>query len=139
MRFAIILAAAWACLVANAAPPRDEGRLDGAALYERVRASSVEILVAGRQDGSGWFASDDGLVVTAAHVVWGHVGRTGEGHRVEEMSGKVGRIDAEIIAVDRGHDIALLRGQVEESKQTYLENVDKKPTTAETGFVIGAA
>src|SRR5438552_16115785 len=99
MRFAIAFVALWGCFVTNAAPPRDEGRLDGAALYERVRASSVEILVAGRQDGSGWFASDDGLVVTAGHVGWGHVGRRGEGHRVEVMSGKVGRVDAESVAV----------------------------------------
>src|SRR5947209_20475788 len=120
MRIAIVFAAAWACFVANAAP-RDGGRLDGAALYERVRGASVEILVAGRQDGSGWFASDDGLVVTAAHVVWGHVGRKGDGHRVEVMSAKVGRIDAEIVAIDRGHGIALLPAKIGETKPPVLE------------------
>src|SRR6266404_1229802 len=67
------------------APP-----LDGAALYDRARAASVEILVAGRQDGSGWFASDDGLVVTAAHVVWGHFGLDGDAHRIEVTSPSLG-------------------------------------------------
>src|SRR5438132_9591073 len=76
------------CLGSSARPDApalapDEHPLDGAALYDHVRAASVEILIAGRQDGSGWFASDDGLVVTAAHVVWGHFGRDGDAHRVE--------------------------------------------------------
>jgi S1-C subfamily serine protease len=140
----IFLVALWSCVVSTAAPPdeahaHDEPALDGTALYDHVRSTSVEILIAGRQDGSGWFASDDGLVVTAAHVVWGHVGRKGDGHRVEVISPKLGRLDAEIIAVDRGHDLALLQAKVGDAKPTFLQIAEKMPPPATEVFLFGAA
>src|SRR5258707_706852 len=130
MRRLIFLVALWPCMVSHAAPreeasAHDEPALDGTALYDHVRSASVEILIAGRQDGSGWFASDDGLVVTAAHVVWGHVGRKGEGHRVEVISPKLGRLDAEIVAVDRGHDLALLQVNLGDAKPSFLKVAEK--------------
>src|SRR5688500_12296323 len=68
---ALILAAS-ADRDGGAAPPAPDAPATapaGEAVYERARAASVEVLVAWRQEGSGWFADPDGLVVTAAHVV----------------------------------------------------------------------
>ena len=37
--------------------------------YEKAKAASVEILVNGHLNGSGWIADPQGLVMTAGHVV----------------------------------------------------------------------
>ena len=74
-----------------------------AAVYTKVKAAAFEVLVEGHLSGSGWFATEDGLAFTAAHVI-GQPGR-----HVEIRSKSAGRRAAEVVAVDLGHDIALLR------------------------------
>jgi len=72
-------------------------------LYQRCNAACVEVLVNGRHSGSGWFARSDGLVVTAGHLF---DRRDGD---VEVVSPTRGRLPCSLLAVDRGHDIAVLR------------------------------
>jgi serine protease Do len=72
-------------------------------IYQRCQAAGVEVLVNGRHSGSGWFARADGLVVTAAHLF---EQRDGE---IEVVSPNRGRLACSFLAVDRGHDIALLK------------------------------
>jgi serine protease Do len=59
--------------------------------------------VNGRHSGSGWFARADGLVVTAGHLL---ERRDGD---LEVVSPGRGRLACSLLAVDRGHDIAVLR------------------------------
>jgi serine protease Do len=66
----------------------------------------VEVLVNGRHSGSGWFARLDGLVVTAAHMF------DRRDADVEVVSPGGGRLACSLLAVDRGHDIALLKTKV---------------------------
>ena len=40
-------------------------------IYERAQATCVEVIVEGRLAGSGWFASKNGHVFTAEHVIHG--------------------------------------------------------------------
>jgi S1-C subfamily serine protease len=120
-----------------AEPPAPEAALDGARLYEHVRSASLEILVHGRLDGSGWFASEDGLVVTAAHVVWNRVDKS-EGS-LEVMSPTLGRLDAQVLCVDRGHDLALLRAKVGEHKAPYLNVAHDMPAPLDDAFLFGMA
>jgi serine protease DegQ len=122
---------------AGAEPAAPQPALDGARLYEHVRSASVEILVRGRLDGSGWFASEDGLVVTAAHVVWRRIEK-GDGN-LEIMSGALGRLDAEVLCVDRGHDLALLRAKVGSQKSPFLNVAREMPEPLDDAFLFGMA
>jgi S1-C subfamily serine protease len=122
---------------AAAEPAAPEVALDGARLYEHVKSAAVEILVHGRLDGSGWFASEDGLVVTAAHVVWKRVEK-GEGN-LEVMSPTLGRLDAQVLCVDRGHDLALLRARVGDQKAPFLNVARAMPEPLEDAFLFGMA
>jgi serine protease Do len=72
-------------------------------IYQRCQAACVEVLVNGRHSGSGWFARADGLVVTAGHLF---ERRDGD---VEVVSPGHGRLACSLLAVDRGHDIAVLK------------------------------
>lgn len=71
-------------------------------LAGRLSAASIEILVDGRLAGSGWIAASQGLAVTAAHVV-------NRGHKIEVLTPANGRLSARVVAMDLGHDLALLK------------------------------
>ena len=75
-------------------------------IYRRCEAACVEVLVNGRHSGSGWFVRKDGLVVTAAHMF---ERREAD---IEVLSPGRGRLACSLLAVDRGHDIALLKTKV---------------------------
>jgi serine protease Do len=72
-------------------------------IYRRCEAACVEVLVNGRHSGSGWFARKDGLVVTAAHMF----DRRDAG--VEVVLPGRGRLACSLLAIDRGHDTAILK------------------------------
>ena len=72
-------------------------------LYQRCQAACVEVLVDGHLSGSGWFARADGLVVTAAHMI------ERRDADIEVVSFGRGRLACSLLAIDRGHDIALLK------------------------------
>ena len=96
---AVLLAAAGLVPAVTAA----ETAAGGDALYERVRQSAVEILCRGQLAGGGWFAEPDGLIVTA-----GHVARVAP-EAMEVLLPAGGRVKASLVALDRGHDLALIR------------------------------
>ena len=79
------------------------GGVDGQALYAAVWQASVVVMVNGRHRGSGFLADPEGLVVTAAHMV------KGQTKDIEVLSPVAGRLKAERLAIDLGHDVALLR------------------------------
>ena len=72
-------------------------------LYQQCQAACVEVLVDGHLSGSGWFARADGLVVTAAHMF------EGRDADIEVVSLGRGRLACSLLAIDRGHDVALLK------------------------------
>ena len=72
------------------------------AAYEEAKAATVEILVNGHLNGSGWIGDAKGLIVTAGHVV------ESPDRRFEVVSPALGRKEAKLLAVDLGHDLALL-------------------------------
>ena len=92
-----------------------------AELYESAKRASVEILVDGHLGGSGFFVDKEGLLLTAAHMI----GRPGL--RVEILSPTAGRIKAEVVAVDLGHDLALLRVESREDGYPELPLAEKLP------------
>jgi len=68
----------------------------------KISSAVLEILVDGRLTGCGWFASLDGLAITAAHNLK-------QAHKIEILSKPFGRLNAKLIASDLAHDLALLK------------------------------
>ncbi|MEE8452883.1 MAG: S1C family serine protease [Thermoguttaceae bacterium] len=101
-------------------------------LYEKAKAASVEILVDDHMGGSGWFADPQGLLFTASHVI------SRPGRRIEVLSPEVGRIDAQVVAVDLGHDLALLRVESREGGYPALKLAECVPPPGERVFLFGA-
>jgi len=105
-----------------------------AGLYEKVKAASVEILVDGHLEGSGWFADPAGYVVTAAHAV----NRTNI--HIEVVFGTKGRMPAELVARDKGSDIALLLVKGEKgARYPYLMVAKCIPRAGEPIYLYGSA
>lgn len=130
----VLMMGVVAALAALGAASKPRDLITPAELYDRAEKATVEILVDGRLDGSGWFASADGLVVTAGHVV---VGRTD--HRIEILSPVAGRKPARFVAIDRGHDLALLRVDQDDEPYPYLKVAQKMPTPGEDVWLFAAA
>jgi len=117
-------------VAAIAAPAKDSL----AELYEKAKAASVEVLVDGHLAGSGWFADDKGLAITAAHVV------ERPGRRVELLSPVMGRISAKVLAVDRGHDLALLQAEKPTDREAFpaLATAKRTPKAGAAIYLFGA-
>jgi serine protease Do len=130
-RLLLVLLAVAVFLSCRASWGADAGQPAGS-LYERARQASVELLVEDRLHGSGWFADPSGLVVTVAHMF------DRPGRRTEVLSPAAGRIDAELIALDRGFDLALLRVKPREGGYPTLPFARAIPAPGEDVFLIGA-
>ncbi len=100
--------------------------------YEKAKAATVEILVNGHLNGTGWIADGKGLVMTAGHVVESPT------FKFEITSPALGRREAKLVAVDLGHDLALL--SIEPRKEGYpvLKLAEKRPEPGAAVFIIGA-
>lgn len=119
-------AAVLACTLAFAAPPVEPGALAAAEptgrpvspsaqrLYERARGQLVQVrtLLKGQDSqasvGSGFFVSDDGLIVTNYHVV-SQVALQPERYRLvyARVDGREGQL--QLLGFDAVHDLALVR------------------------------
>lgn len=104
---------------------------DGQAFYERVRSASAFVLVNGRHQGSGFFATAEGLIVTSAHMVKGKT----EG--IEVVSPVCGRLKAERVALDLGHDVALLRAPRRAEPYPWLPIANSAPEPTSEVFLFG--
>lgn len=100
--------------------------------YYNYQKCIVEVLVDGRLQGSGWFASSDGDIITAAHVVK-------EGQRIEIIDHASRRISCSIKAIDIGHDLALIKPTVNYRTTNYFKIAEKIPAPFEMIYVVGSA
>lgn len=103
-----------------------------AELYKQAKLASVEVLVDDHLAGSGFFADKQGLVLTAAHVI----GRPGR--RLEILSPAAGRLEAKLLAVDLGQDLALLRVNPREGGYPALAVNGELPPPGEDVFLLGS-
>jgi len=121
-----------------ASEPVEHDALDGDALFRRVAAASVEILSNGQLAGSGWFASADGLVVTARHVIRALPGNP----RLEVLLSDGSRFPVEEIATAPGHDLALLQLTMDEDPDSrrafpFLPVAERFPPPTEPVYLFG--
>jgi S1-C subfamily serine protease len=100
-------------------------------LYAHVKQASLEVLVDDHLNGSASLIAAEGLAITAAHVV----GRPGA--RVEVLSPVAGRRNAEVVAVDLGHDLALLRAEPRDGGYPFLPVADALPPAGTEVYLLG--
>lgn len=101
-------------------------------LYDRMLPRTVDVLVDGRHGGSGWFVDPSGLLVTAAHVLH-HPGR-----RVEVLLIPGDRLACELVAVDLGHDVALLRAPPRDGGYPAVTLADTVPAPGTRIHLVGS-
>lgn len=104
--------------------------------YDQLRQVTVEVLVDGRIAGMGTFVEADGHLITAGHLF------ERPGQRIEVLSTAIGRHEAKMVAIDRGHDLAILcitPNEKEEKLITpFVELAESVPKTPEQVYQFGA-
>ena len=90
-----------------------------AEVYARLKAASLVVMLEGQMKGSGALVDAGGLVITSAHGI----GR--KGSRVEVLTAAAERLRAEVVAVDLGHDLALLKLPTYESWLMEVDGISK--------------
>lgn len=121
----------WAVWLSGLDAAEPDGDVAGGELYARVKQASIEVLVDDHLNGSGGLVSAEGLAITAAHVI----GRPGV--RVEILSPVAGRRNAEVVAVDLGHDLALLRAEPRDGGYPFLPLAEALPPPGAEVFLLG--
>ena len=121
----------WVLVFASSFGPA-VGQQPAISLYGKAKAAAVEILVNGHLNGSGWFVDSMGLIFTAAHVI------ERPGQALEITSPLVGRRDAKLVAVDLGHDLALLKVDPHEGGYPALRLAERPPGPGEEVFLMGS-
>ena len=102
------------------------------AVYHAVAAASLEIIVDGHLAGSGVVVDPAGWALTAGHAVIGAHGK------VEVRSAVLARTVVEVTALDRGHDLALLRLPRRDMPYVAAPLADALPPVGTQVFLIGA-
>ncbi len=129
----IVLLTLLLTLVARFAAGQEAAEESAAArVYRTAKAATVEILGNDHLDGSGWFVDRQGLVITAAHVI------AQPDRRIEILAPTIGRLEAKLLAVDLGHDLALLSVPPREEGYPALALADKVPPPGEEVFLLGS-
>lgn len=103
---------------------------DQSALYDRAKAASIEVICSGQLGGSGWIADASGYAFTAAHVV-------GDRKKVDVI-GEFGREEANVVALDKGHDLALLRLPKREKAYSFLPTSKNALKVGQEIYLFGA-
>ncbi len=134
MRIPSLLSLVAACLSGCVTSgPRATGDLSSAEIYARAQAASAEILIDGHLDASGWLASADGLVVSAAHAFL----KTKMAIEVRLADGE--RLPARLIALDRGHDLALLQVVAKDREFAHMAIASEMPSPGARMYLYGSA
>ena len=93
---------------------------------------TVEILIGGRMEGSGYIADAAGTVVTAGHVVRQH-------DRGLEVLWEGKRLAATLVARDILHDLALLQLPTPEKPYPFIPTARSTPATSARVVLHGSA
>jgi len=115
-----------------AAGAESPARKPRAEIYREAKRASAEILVDGHLGGSGFFVDAEGLLATAAHVV------APPKRPIEILSAVAGRVEADVVAVDLGRDLVLLRAKPREEGYPALPLAEDLPDPGDDVFLLGA-
>lgn len=130
----VVLLAAGCVAAQNVAVSPASAPCDVGVLYEKAKAASLEILVGGRSEGSGWLADPNGLLITAEHVISGKNGPIEvRGPSIPE------RTVAKVVGLDCGHDLALLSIPSRAAPYPCLEVAPQSAKVGQRVFLFGTA
>ena len=101
-------------------------------LYGQIAPSCLEILVNGRLDGSGVIVDAQGLVMTALHVI------RSKPEKIEALSLSLGRLKLNVVATNRGSDLALLSLPKKKEGYPKLPLAESVPVEGTQVFLIGS-
>lgn len=101
-------------------------------VYTRSRAAAVELLLDDRLDGTGFIIDAKGRMITAAHVV------ETPRERIEART-IYGRVNAKLLALDLGHDLALLQLDPPPNGGSWptLPIAERTPAVTSTVYLFG--
>lgn len=104
----------------------------GQQVYAQSRAAAVELLLDDRLEGTGFIIDPAGRVITAGHVV--EVPR----RRIEARTVH-GRVQAHLLALDLGHDLALLQlgPPPKGSAWPHLSLAERTPPVTSPVYLLG--
>jgi S1-C subfamily serine protease len=100
-------------------------------IYASASAASFEVLIDNHLGGSGVVIESEGIGLVAAHTVMGN-------RRTEIRSRRFGRHDVQVIALDAGHDIALIRLPNRKGGYPFLTVAQDAPRAGDRIFLFGA-
>ena len=101
--------------------------------YTFLQQVSVEMLVDGNLAGTGVIVKEDGTLLSAAHVI------RGPAAKLEIRSDTLGRHPVEVLNLDYGHDLALLRIKHPLKNLKTAKLAVRPPKPGEDVFLLGAA
>ena len=97
-----------------------------------MRDASLVLLVNGKENGSAAFISPDGYIVSASHCI------KFRDDKLEVISPVLGKLKAKLIALDKMHDMMLLKADLGDKKTVYLAPSQTPVKTPERIFQIGS-
>lgn len=127
-----VRAAVWLTVLLLAPVTPALGSPSAEAVYRRCEAAVVEVLVDSRHSGSGWFATPEGLILTAAHLF---DNRTST---VDVVAGSGSRLPCRLLALNRGDDVALLQTREPTAGHPTLQLTDQPLRPGDELFQYGA-
>ena len=107
-------------------------RLKEHEIYKKMKAASLVLLVNGKENGSAAFISPDGYIVSASHCI------KFRDDKLEVISPVLGKLKAKLIAIDKLHDMMLLKAELGDKKTEYLPPSKEPVKTPERIFQIGS-
>ncbi len=102
------------------------------AVYAKLKAASVEILVNGRLAGAGSVVDAQGHVLIANHMM------PGKEVRIEAQSKTLGRHALKVVARDKAHDLMLLQLPPIKEAYPHLTLAKNQPKAGQPIFLFGA-
>ena len=107
-------------------------KMDEHSLYKKMRDASLVLLVNGKENGSAAFISEDGYIVSASHCI------KFRDDKLEVISPVLGKLTAKLIALDKIHDMMLLKAELGEKRATFLPPTKESVKTPEKVYQIGS-
>jgi len=126
----VLWLATW-CLLGGKS---EAGRIGTGEIYDRARAASVQLLVDGQVAGSAWFADEAGYLITAGHAV-----DTDNKTKLEIVAEALERRPVQVVAIDAGHDLALLKAPARDEPYPSLPLAGGMPEPGQAAFLYGTA
>ena len=107
-------------------------QMDEHALYQKMSDASLVLLVNGKENGSAAFISEDGYIASASHCI------KFRDDKLEVLSPLLGKLKVKLIALDKTHDMMLLKADLGEKKAVFLPPAKEKVKTPEKIYQFGS-